>query len=548
MLAAMLLLLALSPDAAYARLDGTPGDARHRVHELVQSLEEAQLPRSADALLSSLAADASPEVRAAAQEELAARAVKDPAAQSLLSRVQVGAKLPPALALVLARDHLERALQISPFDQASSFTGVPEGPALQAASVETSPQPLDKELASEMGAPAQPAEDKKRPQAREEAPKATPEALRELDAARSLAAQVPAGDAAEPGAHEVAGLAALAENDDAAATKEFVAIAMLPVRRGDAAGEALRDKAYLELARLAYAAGDDAQATDLYNRVSRNRPEWLDALFEASWSRFRTAQDELALGNLLTLHAPFFTNRFFPESFVLKALVFYQNCRYADARVSLAEFERRYLPLHQGLTSTLAALPNAQAATDFLGRGPVALQGVEPGAREEVGRIEQSPDIAATLQAAAQLAREIDSLDQKPFRRSRLVERLSPAARAARLAFLEDAGRKFVSRVDSERAQLRELLGQSLRISYEIAGREKDLAASPEGAASTVVRNERQQPQDDEEVWPFQDEYWRDELGNYRYQLGRKCKKPRVPAQTAAVPGDAPAHLAVDPH
>jgi hypothetical protein len=535
LVAILLVAAATSPDAIYAGLSGTPGRARQRVHELVESLEEAQLPRSADVLLASLAGDASPEVRAAAQEELAARAAKDPAAQSLLSRVPVQGSLPPAVALSLARDHLERALQLSPLDQASAFVGLNPGPSLQPANAEAVPQLLDKDLAIEMG--AQPAAPEEKPAQQPEASsKVGGASLRELDAARSLAAQVPAGDAAEPGAHEVAGLAALAENDNAAAIKEFTSIAVLPVKRGDGLAEARRDKAYLQLARLAYAASDDAQATDLYNRVSRNRPEWLDALFEASWSRFRTTQDELALGNLLTLHAPFFTNRFFPESFVLKALVFYENCRYADARRALAEFEQRYLPLHQGLTSALSRFSTPQAAAEFLTRGAVAVQSVEPGARDEVARVEQSPDIAGTLQAAAQLAREIDSLDQKPFRSSALVIRLSPAARAARLALLEDAGRKFSSRLDSERAQLRELLGQSLRIAYEIAGREKDLAASPDGAGSTVVRHDRQQAQDDEELWPFQGEYWRDELGNYRYELGRRCKKPRGPSQLAAEP------------
>jgi hypothetical protein len=548
MLVAIILVAATaSPDAAYERLRSAPGEARQRVHELVESLEGAQLPRSADVLLSSIAASDFPaEVRAAAQEELAARAVKDPAAQSLLSRVQVSGKLPPALALALARDHLERALQLSPLDQASSFDGLNAGPSLQAAAGEAVPQPLDKDLATEMG--ATPAAPEEKPVQKPDAPaKDGASSLRELDAARSLAAQVPAGDAAEAGAHEVAGLAALAENDEAAAAKEFIAIASMPAKRGDAAAEARLDKAYLQLARLAYAKGDDAQATELYNRVSRNRPEWLDALFEASWSRFRTTQDELALGNLLTLHAPFFTGRFFPESFVLKALVLYENCRYADARKALADFEQRYLPLHQGLTNALAALSTPQAASEFLGRGALAIQGVESGARDEVARVEQSPDIAATLLAARQLAREIDSLDLKPFRDSALVTRLSPATRAARLALLEDAGRKFSSRLESERSQLRELLGQSLRISYEIAGREKDLAASPDGAASTVVRHDRQQGQDDEEFWPFQGEYWRDELGNYRYELGRRCKKPRAAPQTAGAPAATP-HLAAEPH
>jgi hypothetical protein len=546
MLAAIALLLAVSPDVAYAQLARMHGDAHEAVRALVESMQQAELPRSAEVLLLHLAKEGTPEVRAAARDELSRRALQDPATQSLLARVRVEGKLPPQVALSLAREHLERALQLSPYDQGSSFTGLDTGPAVEQASGEITPQPLDKDLAAEMGAQPSSGDAKPAPAA-QPAKDRSAESLRELDAARSLAAEVPAGDASEASAHEIAGLAALAEDDDAAAAKEFVKVASLPVKNGDVAGEERREKAFLQLARLAYAMGDDARATELYGRVSRNAPEWLDALFEASWSRFRTTEDELALGNLLTLQAPFFVNRFFPEASVLKALVLYENCRYPDARKTLADFERRYSALHDGLAGTLGALPNPTAASDFLRQGPVALQGVAAPAREEVLRVEQSRDITAAMQAAAQLAREIDSLDAKPFHGSSFVSLLSPLDQKARLAYLDEAGRKLIYRLDSERAQLRELLGQSLRISYEIAGREKELAASPQGDFTAVVKNDRLPVADDEENWPFDGEYWRDELGNYRYQLGRKCKKPRAPAQTAKGPSQ-PSHLAADPH
>ena len=91
-----------------------------------------------------------------------------------------------------------------------------------------------------------------------------------------------------------------------------------------------------------------------------------------------------------------------------------------------------------------------------------------------------------------------------------------------------------------------ELLGQSLRLSYEIAGREKELAANADGAATVSTHKDPARVADDEEIWPFQGEYWRDELGSYQYQLGRRCKKPRTPPQTAQAPASPPA-IAADP-
>ena len=376
----------------------------------------------------------------------------------------------------------------------------------------------------------------------------------------------------------MAGLAALAAGDNSGAANEFLALAQLPAKGAEATQR--RDQALLQLARLAYQGADDENALALYRRVGRSGPEWLDALFEASWSHFRKGEDEKALGNILTLHAPFFAQRFFPESFVLKALVLYENCRYADARATLADFEQRYRPLHDGLAATLASLTTPQAAAEFL-TGPKPF--VAGPARDEVARIEQEPDVQGAAQAAVQLAQEIDSLDRRPavFRNSALIARVAPLAKRAgggfamisnpteyekardelralegRLQRLEQthpigskgltkAGiRKLIARLGQERSELRELLGQSLRLSYEIAGREKDLALNPEAGLAPVNRKDPPQVSDDEELWPFQGEYWRDELGNYRYQLGQRCRKPRTPPQTASQPQPAPEKVA----
>ena len=229
----------------------------------------------------------------------------------------------------------------------------------------------------------------------------------------------------------------------------------------------------------------------------------------------------------------------------------YENCRYADARAALADFQQRYQPLHDGLAQALAAIRNPQAAAELLARGAVGIQQSVPApAREEVARIEQAGDLRGALVAAAQLAQEIDSIDRGPerFRASTLVARVAPLARRARARLLETAGRRMVSRLEHERATLRELLGQSLRLSYEIAGREKELATSgPDAALSAQPHRDPPQVNDDEELWPFQGEYWRDELGSYRYQLGRRCKRPRMPTPpTASRPPASPPPAVAD--
>ncbi|MFL5275770.1 MAG: hypothetical protein ACJ79T_04790, partial [Myxococcales bacterium] len=62
---------------------------------------------------------------------------------------------------------------------------------------------------------------------------------------------------------------------------------------------------------------------------------------------------------------------------------------------------------------------------------------------------------------------------------------------------------------------------------------------APDGAVAPIAQHRTPPTVDEDEVlWPFEGEYWRDELGSYRYQLGEKCAKPRPapakPVRTAA--------------
>jgi len=508
--------------------------AETQMRALVESLDRAALPETATVALSVLAAQDG-EAAEVASRELQSRAAKGGLALTLAMRLPP-ARLEPALAVRVARAHLEQALVLAPPEEGSAFAGMAGGTGSGL-------------TATAAGAPVRAALPEEPVQPRVTAVQRLARA--ELERARQIARLVRDGDAAAAEAREVSALAALAAGDTAAAEEQFEAVVRI-VPRGAAAAER-RENALLQLARLAYSRGDDARAQTMYARVSRAAPQWLDALFESSWSHFRRGEDEKALGNLLTLHAPFFQGRYFPESHVLKALVLYENCRYADARRALEDFESRYRPVHDGLAQGLQLLPSPQAAVEALVSGAQALLARLPEpARPEVARLLSTPDLTLSVRQVTAMGRELDSIDRRGsvFRGSALVFSVVPQVRNARLDLLQRTGDRARGALASERAELRELLGQSLRLGFEIAGREKELAAAP--PTSTAASQHRPPPQveDDEEMWPFQGEYWRDELGSYRFHLGDHCVRPATaaPVQQAQVPAKAPtAAAAADP-
>ena len=76
---------------------------------------------------------------------------------------------------------------------------------------------------------------------------------------------------------------------------------------------------------------------------------WLEGLWEASYAHYRIGDYEKTLGNLLTLQSPYFQDEYFPESYVLEAIVYYENCRYPEARRVLESFSRLYEPVYEEL-------------------------------------------------------------------------------------------------------------------------------------------------------------------------------------------------------
>jgi hypothetical protein len=88
-----------------------------------------------------------------------------------------------------------------------------------------------------------------------------------------------------------------------------------------------------------------------------------------------------------------------------------------------------------------------------------------------------------------------------------------------------------MTRIQRVYDELNALLSQALRIKYETlrsqrATLETEKYLSPEEIAA-IRHSELPPPATDEEhmYWPFEGEYWRDELGSYTYLISNRCLK-----------------------
>jgi tetratricopeptide (TPR) repeat protein len=380
------------------------------------------------------------------------------------------------------------------------------------------------------------------------------EARRSYEEARRLAAQVreEAGAAkAAPGAAEggdvyakarfLEGLVAYAQGQGQPAVESFKDVVRLTnPRRGRAPDRRLRELAFLQLARIHYEHKQNRYAIFYYDKMPWGGESWLEGLWEASYAHYRIGDYEKALGNLLTLQSPYFRDQWFPESWILKAIIYYENCRYPEARAILEEFHRN----HEGVFAELERITARKTA-------PGAFFDVLAEAERKGG---EGAPLTRRLMTVARTDRTVKQLDdtivevdrevaelqtgssglREAFRGSPLGRELRDRLQRERSRLVDEAGARARAKLEYERDALRDLLQQALRIKIEVARNEREALelALSRGERVDVVRKYRYSVavSDEHLYWPYDGEFWRDELGTYTYTLTKGCRDTGVRA------------------
>ncbi len=307
-------------------------------------------------------------------------------------------------------------------------------------------------------------------------------------------------------------------------------------RDEDGKGEALRELAFFQLARTHFGAQQPSFSIFYYNKIDRDSYAWLDSLYEASWAEFRLGNYEKALGNLLTLHSPFFRDEYYPESLILKAVIYYENCRYVEAKEILSVFLKRYEPVLEELKRLTARDQPAEKYYETLANlragGDTNKDEAKAAIVGQILQLALKDEALNRLDASyREVDGEIQSFAHQPgsFPESALASRLEEDLSGVRIRLSQEAGKAVKRRLEAERENIRTLIEQSIRIDIETSRAEqeriesklRDVQSSP-----AEHHNEFIEWTDDEKlVWPFNGEYWRDELGTYELTLANTCRR-----------------------
>ena len=304
----------------------------------------------------------------------------------------------------------------------------------------------------------------------------------------------------------------------------------------------MKDLAWISLARVYYTAAnrvaDDGSrevdgvllgnAVEAWNKLEPESEYWLDALFEGSWAFFIADEYSRALGNVHTLYSPYFRESFYPEALVLKAVVFFTNCQMTNATAMVQLFHEKYDPVKTKLDELLQKYQDNAQFFEFLKKVREGNANLPPEVRGIVGSALSDRAVLANLEYVALLEQEEKNLNKaaSQFKNSSLGARILQDILVAKSFAVDQAGEIAKARYNRLVDEMQDLSNQIDTVEIEVLNyqrgdlqqglQEQMTAASESTGGEVFVSSEHN-------VWPFNGEYWRDELGYYRQQVTYRC-------------------------
>ena len=292
----------------------------------------------------------------------------------------------------------------------------------------------------------------------------------------------------------------------------------------------------LAIARLFYTVQDFEKAVRYYDRIEQEDSFWLESLFEISWTHFQRGAYDRALGNLMTLNSPYFVESYHPEARILQAVILHTNCHFKDSLESVAQFVEAYKPLKEELEVQLKQTSDPNAFYRYLAQ--LSQQNQTTELSLQLKRVINAALADARLR---RLLRHIVQMDREAaILEDMLEDSQSASARdiitstltiltSNRDLVVADAGQAAMTRIQRVYDELNGLLSQALRIKYETLRAQRSTLKQEKFLTPEEVAQMREAefppPSTDEEhmYWPFEGEYWRDELGAYTYLISNRC-------------------------
>jgi tetratricopeptide (TPR) repeat protein len=270
-----------------------------------------------------------------------------------------------------------------------------------------------------------------------------------------------------------------------------------------------------------------------FNKIPRFSEQWLDGIFESSWAFLMKGDYAKSLGNLVTLRSPSFYKAFYPEKYIIEALIYYNNCDYQESNKIVKKFLDEYRPVRKTLTQFIKSA-----------KTPFEFYNVISKSRKETS----DPKLQWVLNIALK-----DKSIKKKFTEIKIIDKEISLMKKKKDVFLKTPFAKTLIKIlDEEKKNIETEIGDialgrfkrvvntikklltDARVITQAILEIKEDDVTKELISLKINQNEYFEldkekiilsTPEDHIYWPFEGEYWKDELGYYLYPIVSQCKK-----------------------
>lgn len=290
-----------------------------------------------------------------------------------------------------------------------------------------------------------------------------------------------------------------------------------------------RELAQLQMARVFYSTQQFDTSIKYYEKLPQDSADWAESLFEASWAYYMKTLNSKALGNIHTLNAPYFENQYYPEAVLLRSVIYFKYCLYDQAEEAIQDFNDKYGPLTKNLKDIVAKYDDNAEFYEYVKKVKAGKAGLDEKTQRLVMSVLNDKTLLKTFAWVDELNHELDMLTKsdKAWQTTQVAAEVLQELTVQQSVAAGDAGKVARDRVDQLQRELARLSRDGTKIKYEILNAKAD-KMSADAVGQRVSSDHKEEPiiVDDEHFqWRFDGEYWKDELGYYRFKIRSRCPK-----------------------
>ncbi len=174
----------------------------------------------------------------------------------------------------------------------------------------------------------------------------------------------------------------------------------------------------VNLARMYFANEKYDSALEHYMKIPKDHPLWVQGLIEQGWTQLASEDFSGAIGNMYSLHSPYFKAVYKPESFAVRTIGYLNICQYGDAYKTLSWLESDYRKWFTQINQYMNTKPSApqiysSVAQYIRGKSTADLNGVAYQIWREMARRKDFLNLQSALNEKTDEVKRYEGVNSK---------------------------------------------------------------------------------------------------------------------------------------